>query len=69
MALADVRDSIAVTLMGWCAKLATKQYQGELASYIQLGMNHTYAISEPSYGEELMERPHGAVHATWVSIN
>ena len=31
MALADVRDSIAVTLMGWCAKLATKQYQGELA--------------------------------------
>jgi hypothetical protein len=36
--LADMRDSVAVTLMGWVAKLASKQYRTHLATYIQLGM-------------------------------
>jgi hypothetical protein len=37
--LADARDSMAVTLMGWVAKLASKQYRDALATYIQLGMS------------------------------
>lgn len=41
---ADLRDHVAVTLMGWCAKLATKQYQRELATYIQLGMYHAQPL-------------------------
>jgi hypothetical protein len=60
---ADLRDHVAVTLMGWCAKLATKQYQHELATYIQLGMAE---ISAPCYGEEMID---GRVRATWVSLS
>lgn len=44
--LADARDSVAVTLMGWVAKLATKQYQTHLATYIQLGMSVYDATGE-----------------------
>jgi hypothetical protein len=64
--LADLRDTVAVTLMGWCAKLATKQYQSELAEYIKAGMN---AVEAPCYGEELLDRPSGNVHARWVSLS
>jgi hypothetical protein len=65
--LADLRDSIAVTLMGWCAKLATRQYQRELAEYIQLGMARELTQREaPAYGEEQLD---GSVHARWVSLS
>jgi hypothetical protein len=61
--LADLRDHIAVTLMGWCARLATKQYQNELANYIQIGMARELAqIEMPSYCE-------AGLAGEWVSIN
>lgn len=68
--LADFRDHIAVTLMGWAARLATKQYQHELATYIQLGMAADPSGSAPAYCEAniMQERQHGG-HAAWVSIN
>ena len=43
---ADLRDRIAVTLMGWVSRLATKQYRNALANYIQLGMSATDLISD-----------------------
>ena len=61
--LADLRDHVAVTLMGWCAKLATKQYQHELANYIQVGMQRELAAIElPAYCER-------GLSGEWVSIN
>ena len=50
--LADLRDTIAVTLMGWCAKLATRQYQRELAEYIKasnLTRVHVYEYEAMMY--------------------
>jgi hypothetical protein len=49
--LADARDSTAVTLMGWAAKLATRQYQQSLAVYLNLGMS-VYDHDQQSGEEE-----------------
>lgn len=57
--LEDFRDHIAVTLMGWAAKLATKQYQRELANYIQVGIAE---VSAPSYCDR-------GLSGEFVSIN
>jgi hypothetical protein len=36
----DFRDYAAVTLMGWAARLATRQYRETLAEYVTIGMIH-----------------------------
>jgi hypothetical protein len=80
--LGDARDHVAVTLMGWVARLATKQYRSELANYIQVGM-HVYESAEgPAYGEEKLQDEYdvltqeevwatheNALGSRWVSLS
>lgn len=53
----DARDLVAITLMGWAAKLATKQYQRYLASCIQTGMTQCSATWTPVEADERLARP------------
>lgn len=54
--LDDLRDTVAVTLMGWCAKLATKQYQQELARFIMCGLSIDEAWRQTPSAEQHWQR-------------
>lgn len=48
--LDDARNLVSTILMGWASKLATRQYQHQLARYIQLGMHMNERAEEmPEY--------------------